>query len=91
MLYLAWTKNVRGDNAKCPGQQQDPAMGPHHSLINAEAIYRVASVVESKVVLCVQGGGCSLSPAVLAELENPPCQGIRGMSSKHSRQVVVIN
>lgn len=25
-LYLAWLKNVRSDNAKCPGQRQDLVM-----------------------------------------------------------------
>lgn len=25
-VYLAWTKTVRGDNAKCPGQPRAPGM-----------------------------------------------------------------
>lgn len=40
--------------------------------------------------LCVPWGR-SLSPAAWAEPENPPGQGVRGASNKHSSQVVETN
>ena len=62
----------------------------HGLLINYQATHRATRTVESGVELCAPWGR-SLSPAACAEPENPPGQGVRGASNKHSSQVVETN
>lgn len=64
---------------------------PPRLLINYEAIYRVASVVELKAVLCAVKVVFPFSSCCVCWPRERFCPGIRGSSSKHSRQVVVIN